>query len=338
MNRTQSILRRGLLRLAPVAGLLSVLLAGEPMFGANAQEQVTKDFQKSVTLGAGQSVRVEHKFGEVRLHGEPGREVKISATIRVQANSRDEAESFAQKIQIEVQQTGEGVRIKTNYPDEEKHSFFRLSKNPSYSVNYDIAMPADAPLNVRNSFGSVDASRIHGAVDIENSHGSLTVHDAGGARLFNSFGSIELMGAAGSVTINDNNGSVQAADVKGTLEVHNRFGSITTRNIQGAATTTGGNGTDLLIDAASANITTSFGSVEARNIRGDLLVRDNNGNVEFSNIGGSADITNSFGNVTFFDVRGHLNCVTNNARVQGRWGIGRASGRESGEISVVAGV
>src|SRR5207244_361794 len=113
---------------------------------------------------------------------------------------------------IALQQSCEGVRIKTNYPDEEKHSFFRLSKNPSYSVNYDIAMPADAPLNVRNSFGSVDASRIHGAVDIENSHGSLTVHDAGGARLFNSFGSIELMGAAGSVTINDNNGSVQAAD------------------------------------------------------------------------------------------------------------------------------
>src|SRR5207247_5208110 len=121
------------------------------------------------------------------------------------------------------------------------------------------------------------------------------------------------MGAAGSVTINDNNGSVQAADVKGTLEVHNRFGGITTRNIQGAATITGGNGTVLLIDAASANITTSFGSVEARNIRGDLLVRDTNGNVEFSNIGDSADITNSFDTLRFSVVRWHLNCVAHNA-------------------------
>jgi len=323
MNRTQSIFRRGLPRLATAAGLLSVLLAGEPTYGANAaQEQVTKDFQKSVTLGAGQSVGVEHKFGEVRLHGEPGREVKISATIRVQANTREEAESFAQKIQIDVQQTGEGVRIKTNYPGEEKHLFLRLGKNPSYSVNYDIAMPSDAPLNVRNSFGSVDAGRIHGATDIENSHGSLTARDTGAARLYNSFGSIELTGAAGNVTINDNNGSVQAADVKGMLEVHNRFGSITTRNIQGAATINGGNGTVSLIEAASANITTSFGSVEARNIRGDLLVHDNNGNVEFSNIGGSADITNSFGNVTFSDVRGRVNCVTNNARVNGRAVLG----------------
>jgi len=61
----------------------------------SAQEQVTRDFQQTVTLGAGQSVRVEHKFGSVRLHGESGREVKISATIRAQASSHEEAESFA---------------------------------------------------------------------------------------------------------------------------------------------------------------------------------------------------------------------------------------------------
>src|SRR2546430_7740119 len=139
------------------------------------------------------------------------------------------------------------------------------------------------------------------------------VRDAGGARVYNSFGSIELAGAAGNVTINANNGSVQAADVKGTLEVHNRFGSITTRNIQGAATINGGNGTVSLIEAASANITTSFGSVEARNIRGDLLVRDNNGNVEFSNIGGSPDNTNNFWKTTFFHLRRPVNFVTNNA-------------------------
>src|SRR5437773_12205830 len=143
MNRTQSIFWRRLPRPAAVAALLSglLVLAGKPALAAKpGQEQISKDFQKTVTLGAGQSVSVEHKFGEVKLHGEAGREVKISATIRVQASSREEAESFAQKIQIDVQQTGEGVRIKTNYPDEEKHLLIRLGKSPSYSVNYDIAM------------------------------------------------------------------------------------------------------------------------------------------------------------------------------------------------------
>src|SRR6185369_7455693 len=97
-------------------------------------------------------------------------------------------------------------------------------KNASYSVDYDIAMPADAPLFVKNSFGSVNATGVRGRSEFDNSHGSLNVRDTGAARLNNSFGSIELNGAAGDSTITDNNGSVQAFQVKGSLEVRNRFG------------------------------------------------------------------------------------------------------------------
>jgi hypothetical protein len=116
MNRIVFNIRRELPHVAAVAGLLSALLlfAARPVHAATpAQDQVTRDFQKTVMLGAGQSVHIEHKFGEVRVHGESGHDVKISATIRAQASSHEEAEAFAQKIQIEVQQTSEGVRIKT---------------------------------------------------------------------------------------------------------------------------------------------------------------------------------------------------------------------------------
>src|SRR6266852_6347607 len=143
MNTPAPASRKGLLRLAAVAGILSALLLA---------------VDKPVL--AGQSVRVEHKFGEVRLYGESGREVKISATIRAQASSHEEAEAFAQKIQIEVLQSSEGVRIKTIYPEEER-KWFHLSKSSSWSVSYDVGMPSDAPLTVRNSFGSIDAAGIH---------------------------------------------------------------------------------------------------------------------------------------------------------------------------------
>src|SRR5260370_25187926 len=168
------------------------------------------------------------------------------------------------------------------YPEEGK-KWFHSSKNYSWSVSYDIGMPSDAPITVRNSLGSVDVAGIHGAADVENGYGTLTGRDAGPGRWNNAFGSIELTGAGGNVSVSDNNGSVQVSEVKGTLEVRNRFGSITTRSVHGAVTITGGNGAVALTDAASANITTSFGSVEARNIRGDPSVRDNNGNVELSN-------------------------------------------------------
>src|SRR5258707_1535027 len=110
--------RRESLRRAMGAGLLSAILlfTAKPVHSATAaQDQVSRDFQQTVTLGAGQSVHIEHKFGSVRLHGESGRDVKISATIRAQASSHEEAESFAQKIKIAVQPTSERVRIKTIY-------------------------------------------------------------------------------------------------------------------------------------------------------------------------------------------------------------------------------
>src|SRR5580658_1280449 len=97
------------------------------------QDEVTRNFDKTLTLGAGQSVRVEHKFGEVKVHGESGSEVKISAVIRAQASSHEEAESFAQKIQIEVQQTASGVSIRTIYPPEENR-WFHISRHSSWSV------------------------------------------------------------------------------------------------------------------------------------------------------------------------------------------------------------
>src|SRR5439155_9877857 len=199
----------------------------------------------------------------------------------------EEAEAFAQKIQIEVLQSGEGVRIKTIYPEEER-KWFHLSRSSSWSVSYDIGMPSDAPLTVRNSFGSIDAARIHGAADLENSHGSITVRDTGAARLNNSFGSIEVDGAAGNVSVNDNNGSVRAENVSGTLEVRNRFGNITAQSVQGAVTITGGNGSVDLMNAGPTNITTSFGNVQVGTIRGELIVHDNNGNVDVKSVAGSA--------------------------------------------------
>lgn len=297
-----------------LAALVFTAVASPAFAAANwPQDTVTRDFNKTVTLNPGQSVRIEHKFGEIKVHGESGRDVKIYASIRAQASSHDEAQSFADKIQIIVEQTSTGVSIRTVYPDEK--GWFHISKHSSWSVSYDIGMPEDAPLNARNSYGSVEVTRVRGALDIENGFGSLTVRDVGPAHLTNSFGSIELTGASGNSIVNNKNSSVQVSDVKGTLDAQNRFGSITVRSIQGAVTINGGNGAVTLSDAPSATVTTSFGGVDTRNIRGDLSIHDNNGNVDVSTIGGSLDITDSFGNVTFSDVKGRVNCTDNNGRV-----------------------
>ncbi|HKF26038.1 MAG TPA: hypothetical protein VKB24_08680, partial [Candidatus Acidoferrum sp.] len=128
------------------AARTALFLAAWPFWLAPAyanravQNEVTRDFQKTVTLSGNQGVSVDHRFGRVQVHGQGGREVKIAATIKVQDSNATDAQEFLQKIQIEVKEEGDGVHIRTVYP-ESRLPHIRIGGHSSFSVDYDIAMP-----------------------------------------------------------------------------------------------------------------------------------------------------------------------------------------------------
>jgi len=49
-----------------------------------------------------------------------------------------------------------------------------LQQESSWSVSYDIGMPSDAPIIVRNSFGSVEVAKESRGRRCENGYGTLT--------------------------------------------------------------------------------------------------------------------------------------------------------------------
>src|SRR3974377_530270 len=112
----------------------------------SGQSTATKDFQRTLTLGPKPPVSAEHKSGPVRIPAEGGREVRISATIRAQAHSQDAANKFVNEVRIEVSEDGQGVRVRTVYPDDGSGFFKVRIGGPSYSPEYDIAAPPHAKL------------------------------------------------------------------------------------------------------------------------------------------------------------------------------------------------
>ena len=267
-------------------------LATEP-----GQQEVTRDFARTMTLSGNQGLSLDHRFGQVHIHGDAGHELKISAKIHVQDRNHADAEDFAQKIQIEVRESSDGVHVRTIYP-ESKLPIVRIGGHTSYSVDYEIAMPADAPLWLHNDFGNADVSGVHGWSHIENGHGVLTVRDAGAAKLVNSFGRVELSNASGNCSVTDNNGAVSVSDVKGTLEVRDRFGEIEVSKIGGAVTISGGNGAISLSGAGgNSAISNSFGEVTVRNVTGTLTVSNSNGKIDAADVSANADLKTSFGAV-----------------------------------------
>lgn len=299
--------------------VLAVCFAAWPVLANGpGQSTATRQFQKTLTLGASQTVSLTHKFGDVRIHGENGRDVRISATIRVQAHSQADADRYAEQVRIDVSQNEQGVKIQTIYPsDESKFVLLRVG-GPSYSVDYDVAVPVDAKLWMKNSFGNVEVQGVRGWADVENSHGQLKFRDGGSAKLTDSFGAVEATGADGNMSITNNNGAVTVSSVKGTLDVRDRFASITVSNVSGVVTISGGNGAVVATDTGPSKVNNSFGAVAVRNVHGDLTVNNNNGAIDVDTVNGGAQLNTSFGAISFANVSGYVRCTSSNGRVSGR--------------------
>ena len=175
-------------RLASRAALAAILAARAlPSAAESGREEVTRSFQKSLPLKAGQKLSVEHTNGAVRVRGRSESQVSIDARIRVSAGDRAEAEKFSSAIEIEVESSSGGISVRTRYPSE--HS--GLFRNISYSVDYEITMPEAAALAVRNRFGDVEIEGLKASGDVVNSNGKVSFRAGRGKqRLENSFGPV----------------------------------------------------------------------------------------------------------------------------------------------------
>ena len=129
---------------------LAMLLAVQ----AFARDEYSRNVDKTVTLGNGQSVRVEHRMGSVDLHTHAGRDVVVHAIIRVSASKDTDAKRLADQIQIEVAPVGSALVIRTEYPKEERDGFlgFHGLSNVSYSVNLEVDHARDRAARTAEQF------------------------------------------------------------------------------------------------------------------------------------------------------------------------------------------
>ena len=78
--------------MAGTAASVPVKATPAPERAASGREEVVShNFDRTVPLPSGQSVRMEHKFGDITVRTHASRDVHIAATIRVSASSQQEA-------------------------------------------------------------------------------------------------------------------------------------------------------------------------------------------------------------------------------------------------------
>ena len=280
-----------------------------------ARDEYTRAFDKTITLQAGQMLRLEHSLGDIEIHGHASPDVVIHADIKVSARDANEAKSFADNIAILVEPSSSLLSVRTRYP--ERNSSFFGSRNISYTVHYEVTVPETAPLEVRNSFGAVEVSDMKSNCDIKTSHGNLSFRDGRGAqRLQNSFASVEVSDNKGDATVENSNASVKVSDIAGSASVRNRFGSVDVSDIAKSAAIVNTNGSVTLSGAGGTSaIDNSFGSVSASDVKGDIAINDGNGKIEVNSVHGSATLNSGFAEIRFSNVNANVTVNNRNGAV-----------------------
>jgi hypothetical protein len=251
---------------------------------ANQREEVTRSFDRTVTVSGTPTLLVEHRMGDLRIRAHARNELRIQATIHVSADSRSNASLLADRIQIDVQESPGTISVTTRYPEMAIRETQRRGRNRdlSFSVDYDLLVPERLPLSLRNRFGDVAVTGMKAGGSIVNASGRVTAIDGGGRyTIENRFGRVDALSVKGGLRVFAANGLVKVSDVEGPVFLKNSFGSIEADRVRGELTAENASGSiSATAVGGGAKVSTSFGPVVLREVDGRVDVTNRSGSVE----------------------------------------------------------
>ena len=202
--------------------LLSVMLAGPVSEVRQLHRQMGGPCSK---------LTLKHRFGNVDLQGAAGRTgVVVDAVVRVTAGSGTTASAFAQAVELDVRRDGRNVTVATRYPD-------AGSTDPdfSYEVDIDVLLPADARVEVENSFGDLSVTGVTGGCRLDNRYGEVGLSRCGPCQVTGHYGNVRMLDSEGPQQVQNYFGNVVLRQVGDHVQVENRYGTVEADRLTGEA-------------------------------------------------------------------------------------------------------
>ncbi len=160
--------------------------------------------QLRYNVGSGATVNITNQFGPVVVKAQPGHQVVITAT------------SHSDKVEVDGSQTAERVEAVTH--------FLQRSSDADGGVEYEVAVPQDASVNIHASSGPVTASGLRGDLLVDSDTGRVDIRDISHAH-------VHVRTVSGPVTLSDiDNGHVEVTSVSGEVRLNQVDGKKVTVN------------------------------------------------------------------------------------------------------------
>jgi len=165
--------------------IISMFLLFISPLSLNAQT-ATDEFHKTISFKSGGKVSVKNINGYINAESWDKNQVKIDAEIRVKTEwgSSVDAEEIIKEVEIEIDESGDRLRIEADYP-KKKHGAFDWNFNDderyTVIVNYSIKIPVETDLNLDSVNGAVKAENLKGEISLKTVNGSVNVSDINGS-------------------------------------------------------------------------------------------------------------------------------------------------------------
>ena len=243
---------------------LALGLTGNALAWGGCEHQ--RKLNETLDVSGSDRLRIIAAAGDLEVRGDEGAD-----TVTVEATICASKAAWAEEAGLSME-GGREATVAVVIPSEDGMSW----GNDYVYVDLSVTVPDDLSLDIRDSSGDVDVSRVSD-VAIKDSSGDIDVSSSGSVSVEDSSGDIELNRIDGDVTIvQDSSGDIRGSDIEGSVIVaRDSSGDIRFRDVRD----------DFLVERDSS------GDVVAQGVGGDFSVlRDGSGDISYRDVAGEVDI------------------------------------------------
>jgi hypothetical protein len=161
------------LRFNQRAAAFAVILCAATL-SASAVE-VKKDFHREMVPGDQTTLTVINKFGSVVTETWSEKNIVIDVTVKVEHSSVEKANKLLDMITVKFTETGGNLTAETVFNSDFSSINWKGGSN-TFSINYNIKMPAYVNLDVTNKYGNTAIDEVSGLTNLTVKYGDLTVN------------------------------------------------------------------------------------------------------------------------------------------------------------------
>ncbi len=180
------------------------------------EQEFSKKIVREFPISANGTTAVDNRFGNIKVNTWNQRLVKMEITIIVNAPDQRSADRLFEGIKINFLNTADYVKAETVVQEASSGLALLGNRKGEFSIHYDLWLPADNQLDLRNRYGDVYVSNLKGKLLAEIRYGNLRGENlSGDADLALSYGKASLnrvRNLTGSLSYADLN-SEHAAEV-----------------------------------------------------------------------------------------------------------------------------